>query len=112
MGKCNSYHEKNEIIGWSTPDHPITTLVARCYGTKECDICACGGDRTKCDFYPEAREEALKERITCRVCEGPRSCANCYYGTFDSWHCKCCDKLSEWVSLNDRYCRNCGRKLR
>ena len=23
-----------------------------CMGTKECEICTCGGDKRKCDFYP------------------------------------------------------------
>lgn len=23
----------------------------RCFGTKEIDICSCGGDKRKCDFY-------------------------------------------------------------
>lgn len=32
--------------------------VAHCWGTKECDECSCGGDRSKCDFYPEVRKEA------------------------------------------------------
>lgn len=27
----------------------------RCGGTKEVDLCNCGGDRSKCDFYPEKR---------------------------------------------------------
>ena len=27
----------------------------RCGGTKEVDLCSCGGDRSKCDFYPEKR---------------------------------------------------------
>jgi hypothetical protein len=35
--------------------------MARCFGTKEQDPCRCGGDRTKCDFYPEIREEATKK---------------------------------------------------
>lgn len=35
--------------------------VARCSGTREIDPCNCGGDRTKCDFYPEIREEATKK---------------------------------------------------
>lgn len=35
--------------------------VARCFGTKDQDPCGCGGDRTKCDFYPEIREEATKK---------------------------------------------------
>ena len=32
-----------------------------CVGTKELDICSCGGDKMKCDFYPRVREEAAKE---------------------------------------------------
>ena len=32
-----------------------------CVGTKEIDECSCNGDRAKCDFYPEVREEAIKE---------------------------------------------------
>ena len=34
---------------------------ACCNGTRERDECSCGGDRTKCDFYPEVREKALIE---------------------------------------------------
>jgi hypothetical protein len=30
---------------------------AHCYGTKEIEICNCGGDKSKCDFYPEYRKE-------------------------------------------------------
>ena len=29
--------------------------IERCSGTKEVDVCNCGGDRGKCDFYPEKR---------------------------------------------------------
>lgn len=36
--------------------------VAHCWGTKECEECKCGGDRSKCDFYPEVRKEAEKEQ--------------------------------------------------
>lgn len=27
----------------------------RCYGTREMDICTCGGDESKCNFYPKKR---------------------------------------------------------
>ena len=37
-GKCSSY------IDGKTP---------RCMGTKEIDVCSCGGDKSKCDFYPQ-----------------------------------------------------------
>ena len=33
----------------------------RCWGTRECDPCSCGGDETKCDFYPEKRKAASKK---------------------------------------------------
>lgn len=36
--------------------------VSYCNGTREQDECSCGGDETKCDFYPEVRERA-KVRI-------------------------------------------------
>ena len=26
-----------------------------CYGTKEKEVCSCGGDKRKCDFYEEVR---------------------------------------------------------
>lgn len=31
----------------------------RCMGTKEVDLCNCGGDMRKCDFYPEQRENKM-----------------------------------------------------
>jgi Lar family restriction alleviation protein len=30
-----------------------------CWGTKEKEGCRCGGDRRKCDFYPEVRRKAM-----------------------------------------------------
>lgn len=27
----------------------------RCYSTKEMEVCECGGDKSKCDFYPATR---------------------------------------------------------
>ena len=59
MNKCDCYHTEEQIIGWHTPVDPKTTIVHKCNGTKERDECSCGGDRTKCDFYPEVREKAL-----------------------------------------------------
>lgn len=39
--RCTCYHEEN--------GH------AECWGTRERDLCSCGGDKTKCTFY--AKEE-------------------------------------------------------
>ena len=46
--KCKSYHE--------TPDNWAGTN-GRCWGTKECEPCYCGGDESKCDFYLEKRNQ-------------------------------------------------------
>ena len=34
-------------------------FVGICYGTKECEECSCGGNREKCDFYPEYRKKSV-----------------------------------------------------
>lgn len=49
MEKCNCYHD--DLYGW------LDEGKAHCYGTKEIEICHCGGDKSKCDFYPEYRKE-------------------------------------------------------
>ena len=33
---------------------------SRCLGTKEVETCSCGGDESKCNFYPEKRKAAQK----------------------------------------------------
>lgn len=33
-----------------------------CYGTKEMEECSCGGDKSKCDFYPEKRQQKPKTK--------------------------------------------------
>lgn len=48
MSKCKCWHE--------TPNRKWVD--AECLGTREREACSCGGDRTKCDFYPEIREKA------------------------------------------------------
>lgn len=49
MEKCNCYRE--DVYGW------LEEGKAHCYGTKEVEICNCGGDKSKCDFYPEYRKK-------------------------------------------------------
>ena len=39
------------------PGETYTEDEYRCTGTMEKDICHCGGDRKKCDFYKYVREE-------------------------------------------------------
>ena len=61
MIKCDCYCTEEKIIGWHTLVNPKIKIVHKCNGTRERDECSCGGDRAKCDFYPEVREKALKE---------------------------------------------------
>jgi hypothetical protein len=65
MTKCDCYHTQEKLQRLYHPftgePHPINITVGVCYGTKECDECTCGGDRSKCNFYPEIREKAKKE---------------------------------------------------
>ena len=62
MKKCDCYHLQTERM---YTFHPLTRQptgydidVGVCWGTKERDRCGCGGDPTKCDFYPEIRLKA------------------------------------------------------
>ena len=38
-----------------------------CLGTKEVETCSCGGDESKCDFYPEKRKAAQKTLNTAEM---------------------------------------------
>lgn len=51
--KCNCYHEE-----YGT---------AECWGTKERELCSCNGDQTKCDFYPDVRAKAKKNRESAMI---------------------------------------------
>ena len=66
MNKCDCYCEDIKAeprYNQYTGDYvgSVDVKLAYCIGTKEQDECSCGGDRTKCDFYPEVREKAAKE---------------------------------------------------
>ncbi len=49
--ECDSYRQYIDCSGKS---------FGRCLGTKEIEICNCGGDESKCDFYPERRKKSKK----------------------------------------------------
>ena len=60
MQKCDCYElderfRYNLAFGWGH-----TETYGRCNGTRERDECSCGGDKTKCSFYPEVREKAIR----------------------------------------------------
>jgi len=53
---CDSYsirEEKRYLYNRFTGEEETcyTLKVGFCKGTKECDICNCGGNRNRCDFY-------------------------------------------------------------
>jgi hypothetical protein len=37
-------------------------MCGRCTGAKNAPVCYCHGDETKCDYYPDTRERALKAK--------------------------------------------------
>ena len=49
MNKCSCYHED-----YNRPE---------CWGTKEREICSCGGDESKCDFYPRKRAASQAREV-------------------------------------------------
>ena len=46
MVDCSCYHDEKNFLGKR----------GVCWGTKEREACSCGGDASKCDFYPEKRK--------------------------------------------------------
>lgn len=98
LGKCKCYHiqKQNKYSNYGTTSSTIYQGI--CWGTKECEQCFCQGDRTKCDFYPEIREQAYNEIknsnkiIKCKDCKIPH---NKYTG---------CPKLNGLVTFPDFYC--------
>lgn len=56
MEKCSCYYVQQYYANGHWCDER-----QECWGTRERDECSCGGDRTKCDFYPKVREKALKK---------------------------------------------------
>lgn len=70
MDKCKCYYIQRYIKGWRNSSTPVYEReVVVCYGTKEKEECTCGGDKTKCDFYPEIRRKALEETQEYKISE-------------------------------------------
>lgn len=78
MKKCDCWYretyEKWDV--WRQLHLPAERHV--CNGTKEREECSCGGDESKCDFYPEKRKgrcDAYERRDNiCTHREGPLAC--------------------------------------
>lgn len=75
MSKCDCYQFETKRRYLSNIDKITYTLaterlapeyideeVGVCYGTKEKDVCNCGGDRRECSFYETVREKAAEEK--------------------------------------------------
>ena len=61
MGQCNCYNVRIDRIYGNEMKYGV------CLGTKEVDRCNCGGDESKCDFYPEKRKAAEKKMNTAEM---------------------------------------------
>ena len=53
MERCECYYSRN--------------VYSVCLGAKELERCYCGGDESKCDFYPEKRKAATKPMNTAEM---------------------------------------------
>lgn len=99
MKQCECYEQINNSTGGFAPI---------CNGTKEREVCSCGGNKEKCDFYPEMRAdntinmnaiEFLKQKK--RMCEYEsavgRGCLVCpiYLKFIKDNDMVCCDDLAE-----------------
>ena len=59
LAKVAKEHYENTLCEcWESCDH-----YAICNGTKERDMCHCGGDVKKCDFYPKKRGEQNERTV-------------------------------------------------
>ena len=64
MGQCKCYEARLEPIETNSI---FQHTYGVCLGTKEVDRCNCGGDESKCDFYPEKRKGAIKPMNTAEM---------------------------------------------
>ena len=47
---CECYRAEKNFLG----------KIGVCWGTRERDACSCGGDKSKCDFYPTIHSDEKK----------------------------------------------------
>lgn len=56
--KCVGYHKVAATTGWSNAANPIKKTEYECWGTASREHCTCGGDKSKCDFYPVPKNKS------------------------------------------------------
>lgn len=73
MNKCGCYRTRTERRFFSDYEKGYAAAQGKllpdyedvckgiCLGAKEVEYCLCGGDRSKCDFYENVRQEARAE---------------------------------------------------
>ena len=54
-GETTANESEEQASGQQRSCPCYIAIAKRCNGTKEVDLCHCGGDKSKCDFYPEKR---------------------------------------------------------
>lgn len=65
MSKCkywDSFLEEQTRYTKYGGKYTEVVMCGRCTGTKETERCYCNGHETRCDFYPETKERALKAK--------------------------------------------------
>ena len=63
MERCDCYETRTETAGpWKN-----NYLYGVCLGTREVEMCNCGGDESKCTFDPEKRKKAEKKMNTAEM---------------------------------------------
>lgn len=126
MSKCSCYHTK-EVRNYTY--HPITgapiphdQTVGVCYGTKEMDECSCGGDESKCDFYPEKRRGIIStvEVVELKHGEWIYNPNGMDWG-LGAWECSLCGCTNNNLPMDDKinpkhwsgtkFCPNCGARM-
>ena len=81
MGKCDCFETRQDLNGTNSS---YWYEYGVCLGTKEVDRCSCGGDESKCNFYPEKRKAAEKLMNTAEMwLKAQEDGKNVYCGTED-----------------------------
>lgn len=133
MEKCSCYRTKETYVSFD-PYNIRKRTVGYCNGTKEQEECGCGGNKAKCDFYQEVREEA-KQNVTIKEAISHYNYGINYdifkepvtsyakmavealekqipkkpnVGVQNFLKCSCCHSV---VRTTDNYCHECGNML-
>ena len=130
MSKCECYRTRTERRYFSDYEKGYAAAQGRllpdyedickgvCFGTKEVDHCSCDGDRSKCDFYENVRQEERAEArgsdaTTQRALKEIEDLIGCYWGTDPAYYtgseneeeasaAKLCCKILEAIHIAQR----------